>query len=81
MQLNEVHMETVDLLISGVPNANGIVTALSTSDIIDLNGTALEAVLGAKSVIAEATADTYNGGSDPVKLRTDATIGISLEYN
>ena len=22
--------------------------------------------------------DTYNGGSDPVKLRTDATIGISL---
>ena len=76
---NEVHMETVDLLISGVPNANGIVTAPSTSDItIDLNGAALEAVLGAKSVIAEATMDTYNGGSDPVKLRTDATIGISL---
>ena len=76
---NEVHMENVDLLISGVPNANGIVTAPSTSDItIDLNGAALEAVLGAKSVIAEATMDTYNGGSDPVKLRTDATIGISL---
>ena len=54
-------------------------TAPSTSDItIDLNGAALEAVLGAKSVIAEATMDTYNGGSDPVKLRTDATIGISL---
>ena len=64
---------------SAVFNANGIVTAPSTSDItIDLNGAALEAVLGAKSVIAEATMDTYNGGSDPVKLRTDATIGISL---
>ncbi len=76
---NEVQMETVDLLISGVPNANGIVTAPSTSDItIDLSGTALESVLGAKSIVAEATMDTYNGGVDPVKLRTDANIGISL---
>ena len=76
---NEIHMETVDLLVSGIPNANGIVTSPSVSDVeIDLSGTALEAVLNAKAVIAEATMDTYNGGSDPVKLRTDATIGISL---
>jgi hypothetical protein len=76
---NEVHMETVDLLVSGVPNANGIVTSPSVSDVeIDLNGTALDAVLNAKAVIAEATMDTYNGGSDPVKLRTDASISIGL---
>lgn len=76
---NEVHMESVDLLVSGVPNANGIVTAPSTSDVtIDLSGTALQSVLNAKAVVAEAAMDTYNGGSDAVKLRTDATIGISL---
>ena len=83
---NEVHMETVDLLVSGVPNANGIVTSPSVSDVeIDLSGTALEAVLNAKAVIAEATMDTYNGGSDPVKLRTDAAIrlglGVQLQLN
>lgn len=83
---NEVHMESVDLLVSGVPNANGIVTSPSVSDVeIDLNGTALEAVLNAKAVIAEATMDTYNGGSDPVKLRTDALIrlglGVQLQLN
>ena len=83
---NEVHMETVDLLVSGVPNANGIVTSPSVSDVeIDLSGTALEAVLNAKAVIAEATMDTYNGGSDPVKLRTDASIrlglGVQLQLN
>lgn len=76
---NEVHMESVELLVSGVPNANGIVTAPSVSDVeIDLSGTALEAVLNAKAVVAEASMDTYNGGTDAVKLRTDATIGISL---
>jgi hypothetical protein len=76
---NEVHMETVDLLVSGVPNANGIVISPSVSDVeIDLSGTALEAVLNAKGVIAEATMDTYNGGSDPVKLRTDASIRLGL---
>jgi hypothetical protein len=83
---NEVHMETVDLLVSGVPNANGIVISPSVSDVeIDLSGTALEAVLNAKGVIAEATMDTYNGGSDPVKLRTDASIrlglGVQLQLN
>ena len=76
---NEVHMEMVDLLVSGVPNANGIVTSPNVSDMeIDLSGTALDAVLNAKAVIAEATMDTYNGGSDPVKLRTDASIRIGL---
>lgn len=76
---NEVHMETVDLLVSGIPNANGIVTAPNSSDVeIDLSGNSLEAVLNAKAVIAEATMATYNGGSDPVKLRTDAAISIGL---
>ena len=76
---NEVHMESVDLLVSGLPNANGIVTAPSTSDVtIDLSGTALQSVLNAKAVVAEAAMETYNGGSDPVKLRTDASIRIGL---
>ena len=76
---NEVHLEMVDLLVSGVPNANGVVIAPNTSDVeIDLSGNALDAVLNAKSIIAEATMDTYNAGANPVKLRTDASISISL---
>lgn len=76
---NEVHTESLAFLVSGVPNASGIVTAANSSDMeISLSGVSLEDVLSAHAVVAEATMETYNAGSDPVKLRTDATISISL---
>jgi len=74
-----VHSETVSLLESGIPNSNGIVTsANAVSTDLALEGAALEAVLSSSAIIAEASMETYDGGTTPVKLRTDATIGISL---
>ena len=76
---NEVHIQSIDGLAGGIPNSNGIVTSPSISDLtIDLKDADLQAVLDAKSLVLQVVMDTYNGGSDPVKLRTDATIGISL---
>ena len=75
----EIHTETITLLDSGIPNVNGVVTTASVANnTIDLSGTDLDNVLNASVVTAEATMATYNQGSDPVKLRTDATIGISV---
>ena len=74
-----VHSETVSLLESGIPNSNGIVTAAnSISTELALKGAALEAVLASHNVIVEASMETFDGGNVPVKLRTDATIGIAL---
>lgn len=74
-----VHSETLSLLESGIPNSNGIVTsANAVSTDLALEGAALEAVLSSSAIIAEASMETYDGGTTPVKLRTDATIGISL---
>ena len=74
-----VHSETVALLTSGVPNSDGIVVAANAvSTELALDGAALEAVLSSSAIIAEASMETYDGGSTPVKLRTDATIGIAL---
>ena len=76
---NEIHSESIDLLQSGIPNMNGIVTAPSSTSLsIDVSGTDLTQVLSAKSILAEVLMETYNGGTEPVRLRTDATIGISL---
>ena len=74
-----VHSETVALLTSGVPNSDGIVVAANAvSTELALDGAELEAVLSSSAIIAEASMETYDGGSTPVKLRTDATIGIAL---
>ena len=74
-----MHSETVALLTSGVPNSDGIVVAANAvSTELALDGAALEAVLSSSAIIAEASMETYDGGSTPVKLRTDATIGIAL---
>ena len=55
------------------------ITAPSVLD-SELELDALEAtsVLDAVHITAEATMDTYNVGSDPVKLRTDATLELSI---
>lgn len=76
---NLTHSESISLLESGVPNASGIVTAPNAvSTDLELQGASIEAVLASNAVIAEVTMETYDAGSTPVKLRTDATIGIAL---
>ena len=40
---------------------------------LELDALEASSVLDAVHITAEATMDTYNVGSDPVKLRTDAT--------
>ena len=76
---NEIHSESIDLLQSGIPNMNGIVTAPGYSSIsVDISGADLTDVLSAQSILAEVLMETYNGGTEPVKLRTDATMGITV---
>ena len=76
---NLTHSESISLMESGIPNASGIVTAPNAvSTDLELQGASIEAVLASNAVIAEVTMETYDAGSTPVKLRTDATIGIAL---
>ena len=64
---------------SGVPDANGIVVAPNTLDTdLELDVNEAKAVLDAVHITAEASMATYNVGSDPVKLRTDATLKLNL---
>ena len=76
---NTILVKDLGLMESGIPDANGIITAASVLDSeLELNALEASSVLDAVHVTAEATMDTYNVGSDPVKLRTDATLVINL---
>ena len=72
-------MKDLGLMESGIPDANGIITAASVLDSeLELNALEASSVLDAVHITAEATMDTYNVGSDPIKLRTDAALVINL---
>ena len=74
-----VLVKPLPLMISGLPNTDGIVTVASTTNsYLVLSNTDFDDLVSAKTVSAEVTMATYNGGTVPVKLRTDASISISL---
>ena len=76
---NTILVKDLGLMESGIPDANGIITAPSVLDSeLELNALEASSVLDAAHITAEATMDTYNVGSDPVKLRTDAILNINL---
>ena len=76
---NTILVKDLGLMKSGIPDANGIITAASVLDSeLELNALEASSVLDAVHITAEATMDTYNVGSDPVKLRTDAALVINL---
>ena len=76
---NTILVKDLGLMESGIPDANGIITAASVLDSeLELNALEASSVLDAVHITAEASMDTYNVGSDPVKLRTDATLVINL---
>ena len=76
---NSLLVKNLVLMESGVPDANGIVVAPNTLDTeLELDVNEAKAVLDAVHITAEATMATYNAGSDPVKLRTDATLKLNL---
>jgi hypothetical protein len=76
---NTILVKDLGLMESGTPDANGIITAPSVLDSeLELNALEASSVLDAVHITAEATMDTYNVGSDPVKLRTDAILNINL---
>jgi hypothetical protein len=54
------------------------IIASTTSSYFVLFNTDFGDLMSAKTVSAEVTMATYNGGTVPVKLRTDASISISL---
>lgn len=67
------------LLESGTPNANGVViTGVSSFTEVLLTSADFDAILNATELTAQVTLATYNGGTVPVKLRTDANITIEL---
>ncbi|CAI8166232.1 MAG: Uncharacterised protein [Flavobacteriales bacterium UBA4585] len=76
---NALLVKNLGLMESGVPDANGIVVAPNTFDTeLELDANEAKSVLDAVHITAEATMATYNAGSDPVKLRTDATLKLNL---
>ena len=76
---NVLLVKNLGLMESGVPDANGIVVAPNTFDAeLELDANEAKSVLDAVHITAEATMATYNAGSDPVKLRTDATLKLNL---
>ena len=76
---NVLLVKNLGLMESGVPDANGIVVAQNTFDAeLELDANEAKSVLDAVHITAEATMATYNAGSDPVKLRTDATLNLNL---
>jgi 3D (Asp-Asp-Asp) domain-containing protein len=75
----EILTKNLGLMESGTPNTNGIITTpnvLNTE--LELNAADVAQVLEATTIVAEALMETYNAGNDPVKLRTDATLNLSL---
>jgi hypothetical protein len=76
---NTILVKDFGLMESGIPDANGIIVAPNVLDTeLELDANEATAVLEAVHITAEATMDTYNVGTDPVKLRTDATLNLNL---
>ena len=76
---NTILVKDFGLMESGMPDANGIIVAPNVLDTeLELDASEATAVLEAVNITAEATMDTYNVGTDPVKLRTDATLNLNL---
>ena len=76
---NTILVKDFGLMESGIPDANGIIVAPNVLDTeLELDASEATAVLEAVHITAEATMDTYNVGTDPVKLRTDATLNLHL---
>ena len=76
---NTILVKDFGLMESGIPDANGIIVAPNVLDTeLELDASEATAVLEAVNITAEATMDTYNVGTDPVKLRTDATLNLNL---
>ena len=71
--------KTLPILESGVPNSNGVVVMPNTlnSELV-ITETEFADLIQAKKVEAEATVISYNNGGTPVKLRTDATVGLAI---
>ena len=76
---NLVLVKSLPLLESGTPDANGNITTANTVDSsLDLTKEELEIAVNAANVLVNASMETSNAGTDPVRLRTDATIGLAL---
>jgi hypothetical protein len=81
---NEVMMKNLGLMESGTPDSTGVVAMANilNSEIV-LNTLESTILLNCRHILIEATMDTYNAGSDPIKLRTDAylkmDLGVQLE--
>jgi hypothetical protein len=76
---NVLLIKDLGLMESGIPDASGIVTAANVLNTeLELDALEAKAVLDAAHITAQASMDTYNVGSDPVKLRTDATLNLNL---
>ena len=76
---NVLLIKDLGLMESGVPDASGIVTAANVLNTeLELDAQEAKIVLDAAHITAQASMDTYNVGSDPVKLRTDATLNLNL---
>lgn len=76
---NVLLIKDLGLMESGVPDASGIVTAANVLNTeLELDAQEAKTVLDAAHITAQASMDTYNVGSDPVKLRTDATLNLNL---
>ncbi len=72
-------VKTINALESGVPNVDGVVIAPSvTFSELELTASDFSLLTQARVAVAEATMNSFNQGTVPVKLRTDATIKIDL---
>ena len=72
-------VKTINALESGVPNVDGVVIAPSvTFSELELTASDFSLITQARVAVAEATMNSFNQGTVPVKLRTDATIKIDL---
>ena len=76
---NLVLKKSLPILESGVPNSNGVVVMPNTLNAeLVITETEFEDLIQARVVEAEATVISYNNGGTPVKLRTDATVGLAI---
>ncbi|MDC1022320.1 hypothetical protein OAQ85_02665 [Schleiferiaceae bacterium] len=76
---NLVLKKSLPLLESGIPNSNGVVVMPNTLNAeLVITETEFADLIQARVVEAEATVISYNNGGTPVKLRTDATVGLAI---
>lgn len=74
-----IHTETISLLQSGAPNSNGVVTTPNAfATVVELTSAELALIKDTEYIVATATMATYDNGSTPVKLQTDATLSIDM---